>query len=141
MFSNNKLSVFVAIVAFFTGMLIPYKACSNEDPVRINSNDLLTVFLDFSYHQQYIRETMTFVNYVRDRELAQIHIMMTRHISGSAGHNYVISFIGRSRFEGMNNEITYWAPGTDTADETRRGLVNMLRMGLVPLFSKYKYGK
>ena len=99
---------------------------------RLRGNDLLMVFLDFPFHQQYVRETITYVNFVRDRELSQIHIMISRHGSGSAGENYVISFIGRGRYEGMNNVITYWAPGNNTADETRRGLVNMINMGLVP---------
>jgi hypothetical protein len=106
--------------------------CGNEKAMRLNSNDLIMVFLDFTIHQSYIREQITFVNYVRDRELSQVHIMMTRHISGSAGSNYVISFIGRGRYEGMNNVITYWAAGTNTTDETRKGLVNIIRMGLVP---------
>jgi hypothetical protein len=105
---------------------------SEKKTYQPGSSDLLTVFLDFSYHQQFVRETITFVNYVRDRELAQVHILITRHGSGSAGENYVISFIGRRRFEGMNNTLTYWAPGNNTLDETRRGLVNILRMGLVP---------
>ena len=107
-------------------------ASGNDKAIRLNSNDLMTVFLDFTLHQQYIRETITFVNYVRDRELSQVHIMMSRHGSGSAGSNYVISFIGRRRYEGMNNVITYWAPGTNTEDETRRGIVETINMGLVP---------
>ncbi len=105
---------------------------AKESAYIISGNNLITVFADFPFHQQYIRETITYVNYVRDRELAQVHIMITRHGAGSAGHNYVISFIGRQRFEGMNNVITYWSPGTDTDDETRRGLVRMISMGLVP---------
>lgn len=111
--------------------------CSNNiyariNPVLLNNNDLISVFLDFPYHQQYVIETITFVNYVRDKEMAQVHIMITRHGSGSAGVNYVISFIGSHSFEGMNNALTYWSPGNNTDDETRRGLVNMLKMGLVP---------
>jgi hypothetical protein len=105
---------------------------ASDKTVRLSSSDLISVFLDFPFYQQYVRESITFVNYVRDRELAQLHILITRHGSGSAGENYIISFIGRRRFEGMNNVITYWAPGTNTDDETRRGLVRMLRMGMVP---------
>jgi hypothetical protein len=114
-----------------SALFLQLETSASERPARINNSDLLSVFLDFPYHQQYVRETMTFVNYVRDREMAHVHILMTRHGSGSAGENYIISFIGRRRFEGMNNVITYWAPGTNTTDETRRGLVNMLRMGMV----------
>lgn len=97
-----------------------------------NDDDLLSVFLDFSVHQQYIREKITFVNYVRDRELSKVHIMIRQLPAGMAGENYVISFFGRGAFEGMNNEITYWDPGTSTTNETRQGLVEMITMGLAP---------
>ncbi len=121
-----------AIIALSLSCFISESYGGERAPVRLRSNDLLTVFLDFPFHQQYVRETITFVNYVRDRELSHVHIMISRHGSGSAGINYVISFIGRGRYEGMNNVITYWAPGNNTADETRRGLVEMISMGLVP---------
>ena len=134
----NRITL-ICIKSIFLFLISFLPSVSGEDAVRANSKsaqpgpgDLITVFLDFPFHQQYVRETIRFVDYVRDRELAQVHIMMTRHGSGSAGENYVISFIGRRRFEGMNNVITYWAAGTSTADETRRGLVEMIRMGMVP---------
>ncbi len=130
--SNKTISTIFAFVALLNGLLSPIDIQANDDPVSLNNNDVLTVFLDFGFHQQYIRETITFVNYVRDRELAKVHIMMTRHGSGTAGENYVISFIGRDRFEEMNNIITYWSPGTNTSDDTRRGLVNIIRIGLAP---------
>lgn len=122
----------IALIMIVPSIVSPGAVQASRQQAIPGSNDLLTVFLDFSYHQQYIRETITFVNYVRDRELAQLHIMTTRHGSGTAGANYVISFIGRGRYAGMNNVITFWAPSTNTADETRRGLVGMLTMGLVP---------
>jgi hypothetical protein len=127
----KKVTIIVSLIVF---SLISggNNTLANQNTEQPAPNDLISVFLDFFTHQQYIRETITFVNYVRDRELSHVHIMMSSHGSGSAGVNYVISFIGRRRYEGMNNVITYWAPGTNTADETRRGLVRMLNMGLVP---------
>ena len=98
----------------------------------MNDDEVLSVFLDFSIQQQYIREKITFVNYVRDRELAQVHIMIREHAAGMAGDNYVITFLGRDSYEGMNNEITLWNPATNTIDETRQRLVKMISMGLVP---------
>jgi hypothetical protein len=98
----------------------------------LSSIEMINVFLDFSFHTEYIQENIAYVNYVRDRESAHVHIMMTRHESASAGTNFVITFIGRERFEGMNNKLIYWSPGTNTVDDTRKGFVGMLRMGLVP---------
>jgi hypothetical protein len=134
-YSNYRIrqfAKFILPVLLMTMMQISESKGSSGTANTGNDNDLITVFLDFSLHQQYVRETITFVNFVRDRELSQLHIMMIRQGSGTTGENYVISFLGRGRFEGMNNFLTYWAPGTNTLDETRRGLVNMLQMGLVP---------
>jgi len=134
--TNRKVPLIaILIILFFTGILKPEIAPAQENGVPQLTNGRITVFLDFVWHQQYIRENVTFVNYVRDKELAQVHIMMVRHPSGSAGDNYVISFIGRGPFEGTNNVITYWDPGTHTSDETRNGLVDMVSIGLVPYLS------
>jgi hypothetical protein len=127
-FKATLLTFFIPLFLLFG----PNGLQADDNPIRPNNNDFLNVFLDFPYHSQFIRESLTFVNYVRDREIAHVHIMMTRHQSASAGENYMISFIGRDYFEGMNNKIIYWSPATNTADETRNGLVEMISMGLVP---------
>ncbi len=129
---NFYVGVFLYLLVFTNSIFAQSEIGNTEPPVKSGNNDLITVFLDFSFHQQYIRETITFVNYVRDKELSLVHIMMTRHSSGSAGDNYEISFIGRENYEGMNNVITYWDQGTHTVDETRQGLVKMISMGLSP---------
>ncbi len=132
-FARNKFFRFIYLnILLFSCILKTGDAQAQDIKVMPGNNDLITVFLDFRDHQQYIREMITFVNYVRDRELSQVHIMMTRHSSGSAGDNYEISFIGRESYEGMNNDITYWDQGTNTDDETRQGLVKMISMGLSP---------
>ncbi len=130
--AGGRISVIAVLLLLLTSHADHHALQANSKTPQQTNNNLITVFLDFSFHQQYIRETITFVNYVRDRELSQVHIMISRHGSGSAGENYVISFIGRGRYQGINNVITYWAPGTNTTDETRRGLVEILTMGLVP---------
>ena len=132
-FARKKIFLFISLtVLLFSGILKTGHAAAQDIKVLPGENDLISVFLDFSFHQQYIRETITFVNYVRDRELSHVHIMMTLHRSGSGGDNFVISFIGRGSYEGMNNVITYWDQGTNTDDETRQGLVKMISMGLSP---------
>ncbi|MBW6500072.1 MAG: hypothetical protein K0B05_01655 [Bacteroidales bacterium] len=145
MFLRNKKSIEITrkkvflltilIILFSAGILKPESASAQENGVPQTINGRITVFLDFFWHQQFIRENVNFVNYVRDKELSQVHIMMIRHPSGSAGDNYVISFIGRGPFEGKNNIITYWDPSTHTTDETRNGLVDMICIGLVPYLS------
>lgn len=105
-------------------------ACKGPDNKMMN--DFISVYLDFPYHKQFIRESLPVMNYVRDRQQSQVHVKISRQRSGAAGSNYVINFIGRKRFDGMNNEITYWAPSSNTNDQTRNGLLGRLKLGLVP---------
>ncbi|WP_291860577.1 hypothetical protein [Marinilabilia sp.] len=116
----------------FLALLIPQKSYSCDEPLEVNSTDIIPVFLDFPFFNQYIRESLPVINYVRDRQVSQIHVKISRQRSGAGGENYVISFLGRQRFEGMNNEITFWAPASNTSDDTRRGLVERLKLGLAP---------
>jgi len=119
-------------IGIFLALLVPRESYGCDEPSEGNSTDIIPVFLDFPFFNQYIRESLPVINYVRDRQVSQIHIKISRQRSGAGGENYVISFLGRQRFEGMNNEITFWAPASNTSDDTRRGLVERLKLGLAP---------
>jgi hypothetical protein len=79
----------------------------------------------------YIRTEITFVNYVRDRKEAQVHILITTLRTGSGGREYTLAFIGQNEFAGLNDTQTYYSNKTDTEDEVRYGMVNALKMGLM----------
>ncbi|MGQ9672820.1 MAG: hypothetical protein ACUVV5_06770 [Candidatus Aminicenantales bacterium] len=79
----------------------------------------------------YIRTEITFVNYVRDRKEAQVHLLITTLRAGSGGREYTLSFIGQNEFEGINGTQKYFSSPTDTQDETRQGLVKALKIGLM----------
>ncbi len=96
-------------------------------------NGRISVFLDAPWwlDSDFIREQIPIVNYVRDKEVADVHILMTRHGAGRAGTNYSISFIGGRQFRGLDHDMIYWAPSTNSSDDTRRGYTNILKIGLV----------
>ena len=92
----------------------------------------LRVFLDCSWFcdEDYLRREITFVNYVVDRQDAQIHVLVTRDRSG-AGVRYTFDFIGLEEFEGNDLRHLYSASRTNTRDETRAGIAQVLRVGFV----------
>ncbi len=117
-------------------LLIAGAISSNNASPHTNNNSLngrISVFLDAPWwlDSDFIREQIPIVNYVRDKEVADVHILMTRHGAGSAGTNYSISFIGGRQFRGLDHDMTYWAPSTNSSDDTRRGYTNMIKIGLV----------
>lgn len=81
---------------------------------------------------EYIKTEITFVNYVLDRQAADVHIIVTRQQTGSGGGEYTLAFIGLKRHEGKNATLRYYSKPTDTEDQFRRGLANVIKQGLIP---------
>ena len=84
----------------------------------------------------YIRTEITFVNYVRDRKEADIHILITTLRTGSGGREYTLSFIGQNGFKGVEDVQRYFSNLTNTEDEVRQGLVRALKVGLMSYVGK-----
>jgi hypothetical protein len=78
----------------------------------------------------FVRTEITWVNWVRNREDADVHTLVTTQPTGGGGNEYTISLIGLRRFVGKGDTLRYYATGTSTQDEDRRGLVHRLKLGL-----------
>jgi len=99
------------------------------------------VFLDGRrIDRNYIRTEIPFVNYVRDRKEADVHILITIQTTAPGGREYTIAFIGQKECSGINNTLIYASNKTDTAEEVRRGYVQVLKMGLVSYVARTPIG-
>ncbi|HHF51242.1 MAG TPA: hypothetical protein ENL46_00965 [Candidatus Aminicenantes bacterium] len=95
------------------------------------------VFLDcWRCDRDYIRKEITYVNFVRDRTDADIHILVTDENTGSGGNKYTLTFIGRNQFEDMEKTLTYSSNETETWDEIREGMLEVMKKGLFPFLMK-----
>lgn len=79
----------------------------------------------------FFRTEITFVNWVRDRQVADVHLLVTSQQTGSGGREYTVTFIGLRQFERLTDTLTYAQPPASTEDERRRGLARTFRAGLV----------
>jgi len=98
----------------------------------------LRVFLDCqgpSCDFDHFRREIAWVQWMRDRQDADLHVLITAQSTGGGGVAYTLEFIGRGRFEGQRQVLPYVASGTDTNEERRAGLTRTLRLGFVPLVS------
>lgn len=96
------------------------------------------VYLDVDRREvdvDYIKSEITFVNYVRDRQDAEIHLLITRRRTGSGGHEYNCKFIGLKKYEGEDSELKFYSKSIDTKDQSRSGLVKVIKQGLIPYIS------
>jgi hypothetical protein len=95
------------------------------------------VYLDCgSCDSEYIKNEISFVNYVRDRKEAQVHILVTTQETGSGGREYTLAFIGQNDFSGIEDSVRYFSKQADTEDDIRKGLVKALKQGLAPYVAR-----
>jgi hypothetical protein len=96
----------------------------------------LRVFLDVSSYQDYIKEQIPYVSYVRDREQAQVHILMTRQGTGGSATEFTITLTGLEEFSGVNDTLTCITRDQDTEQYTRSEIVRILKLGLIRYVSR-----
>jgi hypothetical protein len=90
------------------------------------------IYIDcMSCDLEFIKTEITFVNYVRDRKEAEVHVLITTQSTAGGGQEYTLSFSGQNGFAGLDDTVAFFANRTDTSDEVRRGLVKTIKMGLM----------
>jgi hypothetical protein len=101
-------------------------------------NEQLRVFVDCSYFcdMDFMRTELTWIDYMRDRADADVHVLVTRQNTGAGGSAYTLEFIGLRRFAGQGDTLSYTSRPNDASDITRRGLTRTVKLGLVPFATR-----
>lgn len=106
------------------------------------AQDQLRVFLDCSYFcdTDYIRTELNWVDHMRDRADADVHVLVARQSTGGGGAAYTLEFIGLRDFAGRADTLRYVSTSEDTPDVVRRGMTQTLRLGLIPFVAQTPVG-
>lgn len=108
------------------------------------SEETLRVFLDCNAGGcdfDFFRTEITFVNYVRNRQDADVHVLITTQRTGGGGTEFTLAFLGQRRFAGRNNTLRFVSRPTDSEDNVRRGLARVIKAGLVPYAAETPAGE
>jgi len=123
-------SVALLGMLFLPALSFPQEPASN---ITLLKQKAPKVYIDCDRcDQDYIRTEIPFVNYVRDRKEADVHVLITTQSTGSGGTEYTIAFIGQGAFASVGSKLIYASNTTDTEEEIRRGYVAVIKMGLLP---------
>jgi hypothetical protein len=98
----------------------------------------LKVFLDCQQNcfADYLRTELAFVDFVRDRTEAEVHVLITSAETGAGGREYTVAFIGEGAFKGTDHTLKALTTQSDTEDIVRRQLTTSLRIGLLNYIAK-----
>jgi hypothetical protein len=92
----------------------------------------LKVFLDCEEcFEQFLRTDLAFVDFVRDRTEAEVHVLITDAQTASGGREYTLAFHGLGRFQGVEETLKTITTASDTEDIIRRQLATSIRAGLL----------
>jgi len=103
-------------------------AAVQESPVRAPN-----VFFDCNgpnCDDDYYRTEIPWVNWVRDRQDADVHVIVTSQSTGAGGREYRIDLTGREQAEDYQDEVTYATLPTDTDREELDGIAYTLEIAL-----------
>ena len=90
------------------------------------------VFLDCGgCYADYVRTEVRFVEFVRDRTQADVHVIVTSTETGGGGREYTLEFLGTGRFDGVNQTLRTVTTRSDTDDVIRRQIASTMRAGLL----------
>lgn len=114
----------------FTGEGVPFTVDTVVTEPRQPRQQVLNVYLDCRQcDYDYVRTELNFVNYVRDPELANLHVFVTDHITGGGGREFEFSFIGRGPFSGTSYTLKHHVERDATRAEQREALKQYLKLG------------
>lgn len=93
------------------------------------------VFLDCNYcDENFIKKKVEFVDWVRDRKDANVHLLITRQRLGNGGRAFQLAFLTHTslRSDTLRTELE---PNI-SIHEQRSALVHMIKVGLIPFVAK-----
>ena len=94
----------------------------------------LRVFLDcqtrFGCDRDFLRRQIAFVDFVRDRRLAGVHVLVTSQRTGGGGFSFTVSFLGRRRFAGLDDEIRFSVRANLAEEQRLERVADRVGLGL-----------
>jgi hypothetical protein len=122
----------LALLVLLTSAALP-AAADDAPPAPSHADDRPRVYLDCHTNcfPDYLKGEITFVDYVRDRTDADVHILVSRQETGSGGREYTLALAGHGRFVNLNDTVLYDAVQDEPEDKVRAGLAQGLKLGLM----------
>jgi len=81
--------------------------------------------------ETYLKQNLKGVEFVRDRNFADTHIIVLSEQNGSGGQKVHLKFSGQNKFKDIQENYDFSVSSNDTEDEIRKKLLKFLKIGLL----------
>lgn len=103
------------------------------------------VFIDCSFCGEdellFFKQQLPYLNFVRDRKLAQVQVLVTDQTNGGGGHSITFTFIGLMEFAGMNDTLNFSTSANFTELEIRDKALKYFTLGMIRYLAKTPVGE
>jgi hypothetical protein len=125
-------------VLIFSLFLIPcLHAQTPAQEAETPKKDVPKVYLDWPGSDlSFVQGEVNFVQFVSDPKDARVHVAVSIQKTPEGDEDYTLSFTGSEEFEGLKDTQKYLAKKTDKTEDIRKGVVHVLRLGLMRYVSK-----
>ncbi|MBI1876489.1 MAG: hypothetical protein HYS05_21720 [Acidobacteria bacterium] len=121
--TRRRLPLLFLWLGFSVGLQSQGQSQPAARPLRVFI-DCVNVRCDLDY----FRKELSFVDYVRDRREADVHILITSEPTGSGGRDITFRFIGAAQEQTLRRVTAVDA----TEDQVRQRVLQAIKLGLVP---------
>ena len=96
----------------------------------------LRVYLDCDCFQTYLRDEIEWVDFVRQPQDADVHLLSTSSDTGGGGRELVLRFVGSGRFQGADQELRVVFLTGEPENLRRAAVLRTVSIGLLQLMAR-----
>lgn len=102
-----------------------------ERPGRGQVTARLRVFLDCNCFADFLRDEITWVDFVRQAQDAEVHLLSSERETGGGGRELVLRFVGQGRFQDVTTELRVISEVAAPENERRAQVLRTVSVGLL----------
>ena len=99
----------------------------------------IKAYLDCRCDENYIKQETSFLEYVRDQDLADVEIFIRDERNPTGSRSFEIKIDGNNDYGEISNTTEAVGYANDTSSTLREKLLNKLKLALVPFLEKANY--
>jgi hypothetical protein len=119
-------------------LAVAQEPAAAPDSAAVLNGETIRVFLDCRTRCDFdhIRREIPYVAWVRDRQDAQVHLLITSQRTGAGGRENTLAFIGLQDMASVSDTLLQVSSPTDTNAEEREQLTRTIELGLIQFVAR-----
>jgi hypothetical protein len=117
---------------FMEPVNLPFPATATAAQAAPQSSARLRVYVeDCDCFNEYLRDEISWVDFVRQPQDADVHLLSSERQTGGGGEELVLRFVGRGRFAGQDQELRVVSEPAESENLVRARVLRTVSVGLL----------